>query len=125
MEKVRRAMSPAPAKAPTVASTAKPTKKQLAADPIQKLKDRLVRGERLTEEELVQLEQASVARYADLADDSKRGDKGGSSSSSSSKGLPLPLKPEAAPAPADSGRADALVQKTSFSTSSLNLGDIL
>ena len=114
-------MSPAPAKAPTVASTAKPTKKQLAADPIQKLKDRLVRGERLTEEELVQLEQASVARYADLADDSKRGDKGGSSSSSSSKGLPLPLKPEAAPAPADSGRADALVQKMSIGMSTIGM----
>ena len=115
-------MSPAPAKAPVVASTAKPTKKQLAADPIQKLKDRLVRGERLTEEELVQLEQASVARYADLADDSKRGDKGGSSSSSSSsKGLPLPLKPAAAPAPADSGRADALVQKMSMGMSTIGM----
>ena len=44
----------------------KATKKSAASDPLTKLKERLVRGERLTEDELVQLELAAVSRYDQL-----------------------------------------------------------
>jgi hypothetical protein len=44
-------------------ATVKSTKKSAANDNLTKLKERLVRGERLTEDELVQLELAAVSRY--------------------------------------------------------------
>ena len=45
------------------------TKKSAANHPIEKLKERLVRGERLTEDELVQLELAAVSKYDHLQHD--------------------------------------------------------
>ena len=61
MRSLRGAASPL--RSSKASSKAKLTKKQMANDPVNKLKERLVRGERLSEEELVQLELASVARW--------------------------------------------------------------
>jgi hypothetical protein len=49
----------------------KATKKSIAADPLTQLKERLLRGERLTEDELVQLELAAVSRYDQLTESSR------------------------------------------------------
>ena len=71
MAKEKRAASPAKtpssatkaaSKAATAVLSSRATKKSAANDPLNKLKERLVRGERLTEDELVQLEQVQRER---------------------------------------------------------------
>ena len=60
----------------------KQTKKSAASDNLTKLKERLVRGERLTEDELVQLELAAVSRYDALQKQEDSRHEGGAASSS-------------------------------------------
>ena len=90
------------AKAVSAALPGRATKKSAAADPVTKLKERLVRGERLTEDELVQLELATVSRYDALQHEEDRsGSRRSTASASVSKVAkrPPPAQPPAQPPP--------------------------
>ena len=91
---------------------AKPTKKSAAADPIAKLKDRLVKGERLTEDELVQLELASVARWDELqaeeaAEEASRASRRGAAAAAVAPPPPPPPPPPKSASKAAAARAAA------------------
>lgn len=85
-------MPSGPRKMAAAVLSGRATKKSAASDPLTKLRERLVRGERLTEDELVQLELAAVSKYDTL---SRRESNGAASSSSSNN----------AAAPADNTRS--------------------
>ena len=75
------------------------TKKSLASDRAARLKERLVRGERLTEQELVELETAAVNKYKPIISSQPQPDKATASASTSldstsTNQLPQPQPPQ-------------------------------